>query len=186
MKSRIWWGSYSFVFGLLLTTVSSLPASTVEVDWTYGYGFYPYAVTINPGDGVDIVDQDDAAWVIVTGASPESFVADIWNSGGDYLYVYNNPGTFSFSEESDYYNISPTVTVTVNASPIQLKLPRIAAGDFLFEVTGLTVGKTNLIQSSTNLVAWTAIKTNIAAASSVTYTNPISTRFQNYRILQRP
>jgi hypothetical protein len=186
MSIRKLWGPHSFVFGVLLATVSSLQGSTWEVDWTYGYGFDPDALTINSGDGVDIVDQDDAAWVEVTGARPESFSFDIWNWGGDYLYVYNHPGTFYFSEESDYYNISPMVTVTVNPSAMQLKLPRIAAGHFLFEVTGLTVGKTNLIQASTNLVAWTSIKTNVAAASSATYTNPISTRFQHYRIFQKP
>ena len=186
MNKQILWGMRALIFGIVLATMPGLRASSVEVDWTYGYGFYPYAVTINAGDGVDIVNKDDVAWVDVTGASPESFVFDIWNAGGDYLHVYNNPGTFYFSEEADYYNISPTVTVTVIAPSIQLKSPRVVAGHFLFDVTGLTVGKTNLVQSSTNLVAWTSIKTNIASASSDTYTNSVSARLQHFRILQQP
>jgi plastocyanin len=78
-----------------------------------------------------------------------------------------------------------TITVSENAA-VSLGSPRISAGQFLFDVTGLTVGKTNIVQASTNLSSWTAIKTNIAASASVTITNVPVTGRRFYRILQLP
>jgi len=79
------------------------------------------------------------------------------------------------------------VNITVNAgAAINLSAPRIAGGQFLFEVAGLTVGKTNIIQSSINLVSWTGVRTNVATSSSMTVTNAIQSGSRAFRVVQLP
>ena len=88
-------------------------ANNIEVDWT-STGFSTSHITINAGDEVDIVNFDDVFDLQVTGAPPESFYSDIPPTDGVDIYyvpyVYNNPGTFSFSDQFD-----DSVTVTVNS-----------------------------------------------------------------------
>ena len=98
--------------GLLILLTALSRANTIEVDWTSG-GFSTSHITINAGDEVDIVNLDNTFDLNVTGAPPESFTADVPPFDGTYYYfvayVYNNPGTFSFSDE-----FGDSVTVTVN------------------------------------------------------------------------
>lgn len=78
-----------------------------------------------------------------------------------------------------------TITVTPGAN-INLGSPRMAPGAFLFDVTGLAVGKTNIVQVSTNLTSWTPVQTNIAASAAITLTNTAAKARQFYRVLQLP
>lgn len=114
MKSRM--GTVSQLYFLIASVFVFFTwqskANTVEVDWTSS-GFSTSHITINAGDEVDIVNFDYTYDLLVTGAPPESFYADIPPTDGVYVYyvayVYNNPGTFSFSDQ-----FGNTVTVTVN------------------------------------------------------------------------
>lgn len=103
---------YSLFTGLFAFVTWQCQANNIEVDWTSN-GFSTGQVTINAGDEVDIFNLDFSIDLQVTGAPPESFYADIPPTDGttEYYvpYVYNNPGTFSFSDE-----FGNTVTVTVN------------------------------------------------------------------------
>jgi Bacterial Ig domain len=103
---------FCLVAGLLVFLTWQCLANTVEVDWTSS-GFSTSHITINAGDEVDIVNYDYYYDLQVTGASPEGFYADVPPTDGYNVYyvpyVYNNPGTFSFSDE-----FGDTVTVTVN------------------------------------------------------------------------
>ena len=100
------------IIGLFALVVWQCQANTVEVDWTSS-GFFTSHITITAGDEVDIVNYDYTYDLLLTGAPPESFYADIPPSDGYYVYyvpyVYYNPGTFSFSDQ-----FGDTVTVTVN------------------------------------------------------------------------
>ena len=79
------------------------------------------------------------------------------------------------------------IAITVGvAAMISLNPPRIAAGQFLFDVTGLTAGKTNVLQTSTNLLSWQPAKTNIAASMIMTITNTPSAGTHFYRVFQLP
>jgi hypothetical protein len=69
---------------------------------------------------------------------------------------------------------------------VNLISPRMAGGQFLFDVTGLTSGKTNVLQTSTNLISWMSAKTNIAASAFMTVTNAPAPGPRFYRILQLP
>jgi hypothetical protein len=79
-----------------------------------------------------------------------------------------------------------SITITISSGSINLTAPRISAGQFLFNVTGLTVGKTNVLQTSTNLISWMPAQTNIAANISIMLTNGIVSGLHCYRILQMP
>ncbi len=96
-------------------------ANSVEVDWTSS-GFSTGQITVNAGDEVDIVNFDDTFDLQLTGAPPESFSADIPPTDGNTVYyvpyVYNNPGTFSFSDE-----FGDSVTVIVNpTAPLSVSI----------------------------------------------------------------
>ena len=81
--------------------------------------------------------------------------------------TFNNPGTFSYTDQVEGNN--GQIEVIQTATPtITLESPRIEGGQFLFEATGLTIGKTNVLLTSTNLTAWNAVNTNLTANT----TNP--------------
>jgi hypothetical protein len=85
---------------------------------------------------------------------------------------------------------SNSVSILVqNSGPIILTALTTTAGRFQFTATGLTTGKTNILQSSTNLMSsanWTPIATNIADSSSDSFTNAISGGHHFFRLLQLP
>ncbi len=78
------------------------------------------------------------------------------------------------------------INFTVGDTAVNLNAPRIAAGQFLFDVTGLISGKTNVLQTSTDLSLWQPAQTNIAASTSMTVTNTITSGTVFYRIYQLP
>ena len=89
----------------------------------------------------------------------------------------------------DYYfgQATNAITITVSsASAISLSTPRVAGSQFLFDVTGLTVGKTNLMQTSTHLTSWSTIQTNVAGSSTTTVTNATGPGPHFYRVIQLP
>jgi hypothetical protein len=79
-----------------------------------------------------------------------------------------------------------TITVTSAAGPISLSSPRMDTGKFLFDVTGLTAGKTNIVEVSADLMSWTPATTNLAASAAMTVTNDATDARQFYRVLQLP
>ncbi len=89
---------------------------------------------------------------------------------------------------TDSYGAQATnaINFSVGSAAVSLSAPRIAAGQFLFDVIGLIFGKTNVLQASTDLSLWQPAQTNIAASTSMTITNPIVSGAPFYRILQLP
>ena len=104
MNLRIGTGGclYWLITSLFVFVTSQCQANTIEVDWTFS-GFTTSQITINAGDEVDIVNLDYDYDLLLNGAPPEGFYVDIPPTDGYteyYLpYIYNNPGTFSFSDE---------------------------------------------------------------------------------------
>ena len=89
----------------------------------------------------------------------------------------------------DSHGWTSTNTILINVSSgtsVTLIAPRISAGQFLFDVTGLTVGKTNIMQASTNLFSWTAIKTNVADNTLMTFTNATALPRRFFRLVELP
>lgn len=89
--------------------------SGVEVDWDYFTGFHTTSISINVGDEVDFWNLDDTFDLYLTGHPPESFSVDVppTPDGFSFYYfphVYNNPGTFTASDES-----ANSITITVGS-----------------------------------------------------------------------
>jgi hypothetical protein len=107
--------------------------------------------------------------------------------------VTNLPaGTYTLTAivtDYNYDQATNAITITVSAAPaIVLSAPRFAGNQFLFDVAGLTVGKTNVVQYCTNLSAgsWTATATNVATSGSRTVTNAPGGAACFYRVFQSP
>jgi len=157
----------------------------VSVD---GSGFSPASLTIQAGDTVQWENVDDFDFPHTTTSTLDLLDPDYWNYllsglGDTAAKTFYTPGVFSYTDQADV----GIGTITVNpalAPVINLEAPRLEAGQFLFDVTGLTVGKSNVLFFSTNLTTWVAQATNVAADVSMTFTNPISSGSQFYRVAE--
>ena len=103
----------------------------------------------------------------------------VWYSNSANIRFQNAPGP-------DLAHGTNFISITVNSADIHLRNPRLAAGSFLFDVTGLTANKTILVQSSTNLTQWTSVRTNTGPDSSMTVTNAGTVGRLFYRVVQSP
>jgi hypothetical protein len=65
----------------------------------------------------------------------------------------------------------------------------LVGGSFRFDASGFVVGKTNVLQSSTNLaqpLSWISVSTNVAAGSTASFTNTVSAGQHYFRVVQLP
>jgi hypothetical protein len=89
-----------------------------------------------------------------------------------------------------YATATNSVTITVvNPGPITLNVASLTTGNFVLNASGLVVGKTTVLQSSTNLSSalnWISVSTNVAQGSTALFTNAISPGQRFFRILQSP
>lgn len=157
---------------------------SVSVDDT---GFSPATLSINVGDTVIWVSNDESGILYTTTSDLQVTDPDHWYGtldffGDTYTKTFNNPGTFTYRDDVDPNNTG-TIIVT-GPQAIVLQVPRIVGSQFLFDVSGLTPGQTNVVQSSTNLVQWSAVSTNIAAASSLTITNTLNPGMKLFRVVE--
>lgn len=107
--------SLSAVVGLFLASAHPLIAADAVVYWDSNSGFNTTSVSINAGDSVNIVNNDDPDWgfpVNVVGKSPEYFIISI-PPGYYYPHQYMNSGLFSFSE--NWFGDTVYVTVSTPA-----------------------------------------------------------------------
>lgn len=178
---------FFLITGLLLSPALSIRADTAYVGWDSNSGFSPDTVSIHPGDTVAWTDNDPDFPTYVTSdapfGDPNYFQVPLFNEGDTYGVVFNSTGTFGYHDD---YGDNGSVTVTAVAPAINLTSPRLAENQFLFDATGLDAGKTNVLEISTNLTLWTAIQTNVADNSSITFTNTIIAGSHFYRLLELP
>jgi len=96
---------------------------------------------------------------------------------------------WDFSLETATNSITITVTDSTPITPIALTATTLTGGNFEFNASGLIAGKTNVLQTSTNLASplnWVSIATNVAASNTATYTNKITPGQHFFRVLQLP
>jgi hypothetical protein len=66
---------------------------------------------------------------------------------------------------------------------------RKTGGQFVFDVSGVTTGKSVVLQARSTLAdhdSWVALRTNVAAATSISLTNLISPSAAFFRACQLP
>jgi plastocyanin len=144
-------------------------------------GFVPNQVTINVGDSILWFNSDSNSVHTTTSDKPPGD-PDYWNRSLNYFEFYTR--TFTHAGNFTYHDSlsSFTGTIIVNPAGPKLELPRVVNGQFLFNATGLIAGKTNVVFASTNLTSWTAIQTNVATGSSMTFTNAANLALRFYRL----
>jgi len=176
------------VFGLILLLALSARAATFYVS-VNDSGFAPATLTIAVGDNVVWENADDV-FSHTTTSTLAIFDPNYWNGllvdlGDTFDRTFDQAGVF------DYYDQlgsgTGTITVTQPVPPvIVLQAPRQVGNQFLFDATGFTVGKSNVLQASTNLTSWVAIATNVADTASMTFTNSTGVPRRFFRVLELP
>jgi len=104
------------------------------------------------------------------------------------------PGTYTLmavAVDYSYAAVTNSITITVQAatSPVTLGAPVFVAGNFQFTATGVTPGKSIVLQASTNLTFpgdWVALRTNVAGGDSISFTNSITAGAHFFRAVQLP
>jgi hypothetical protein len=96
---------------------------------------------------------------------------------------------WDFSFETATNSITITVTDSTPVTPVALTAIALAGGNFEFSAAGFVAGKTNVLQTSTNLASplnWVSIATNVAASSTASFTNKVAAGQHFFRVLQLP
>jgi plastocyanin len=122
-----------------------------------------------------------------------NLVDDVFSSPFETSVTNLAAGSYTLTAVA-YDNVGETSSNSVsflvqNSGPITLTALTMTVGQFQFTATGLTTGKTNILQSSTDLVSsanWMPIATNIAEGDSASFTNAISSGHHFFRLLQLP
>ena len=87
--------------------------------------------------------------------------------------------------DNSFTTATNAITVNVvNPGPITMGSAGWSGNTPVFEVTGLTAGKTNVLECSSNLLDWVPIKTNVPSGTSLGFTNNSAARAQFYRVKQ--
>ena len=123
-----------------------------------------------------------------------NLVDDVFDPGPFTTTVSNlTAGTYQLSAvATDNVGATTTNIITIQVgslAPILLSAPKIVSGKFQFNVAGLTVGKTNIVQSTTNVASssnWVALATNLAGTNTMSFTNSATNSRSFYRVLQMP
>ncbi len=81
-----------------------------------------------------------------------------------------------------------SISVNVTNSVINLSGFKLLGGQFQFNISGLSTGKTNLVQASTNLSNWISLRTNVASTNFSSFTDTQTPSFfrRFYRVTQLP
>lgn len=174
--------------GLLFSIALQIQAATFYVGWDSDFGFSPSSVTINVGDTVVWTDNDPDWPTQITSdnsfGDPNWFTVYLADIGETGQWTFDTVGTIGYHDD---WGNSGSVTIN-NSTPVTISLapPRLSDGAFVFDADGLTAGKTNVLEVSTNLTDWTAVVTNVAANSSQTFTNSVDAGSHLYRVVQLP
>ena len=117
-----------------------------------------------------------------------TIVDDIYSAPYSTTVTNLPAGTYTLTTiawDYSYKTATNSVTITVvNPGAIQLTSPGIVGGNFVFQASGLIPGKTNVLESSSDLVTWLPLQTNAPAATSLGFTNSPAGRSQFFRLRQ--
>lgn len=180
--------SFLLFTGFCITSSAVADDHYVTVDDS---GFSPAALTIEVGDTVIWENVDDLDFPHTATSDLSPINSNYWRAflagyGDTDSHTFSNVGTFTYYDEDGPGTGSITVNQPSSPPAITLESPRLMDGQFLFEATGLTDGKTNVLSSSTDLTSWTEIATNVAAGVSMTFTNGTTGPHRFFRLTELP
>jgi len=145
-------------------------------------GFVPNQVTINVGDSILWLNFDSDSVHSTTSDKPVND-PDYWDRSLTYFTTYNrtfvHAGTFNYHDNNSPYTGKIIVN---NPTLISLQSPLRINGQFIFSAAGLTSGRTNILSASTNLTQWSAVQTNVASGTSMSFTNSSNAARNFYRL----
>jgi plastocyanin len=178
-----------FFIGVILLAVTLQARAAFHFVGVDGSGFLPANLNIKAGDTVTWINLDEVDSHTTTSdlqfPHPDAWHAILFDLEDTFAKTFNNPGTFTYRDLFDNGN-GTIVVVPGNQSGLELASPRMVGGQLLFEATGLEVGREIVLEFSTNLVHWTALNTNLADNSAVTFTNGIHPGARFFRVSQLP
>jgi plastocyanin len=187
---KAFWRACCPVATILLCTIFLVRGETfyVSVD---GSGFSPASLPIHVGDTVVWENVDDFDFPHTATSTLDIFDPNYWNgtmtgNGDTFPWTFNNAGTLDYADQVDVGTGTIIVSPAVTTPAINLESQRIEGGQFLFEATGLTVGKTNVLFASTNLSSWLPVVTNVADNAISTLTNSVAAGYWFYRVAELP
>lgn len=179
-----WPARPAWLVGWMLLSSDLLCSATdyfVNIEY-YGFlniRFNPNNLVIQAGDTVTWVNQDSTYMYYYHSATCRRNGQVVWSTGHIGIGDQSPPMTFPYADTYSYVDdahSSTTGTIVVQAPP---PVPGTLVGAqmrpdgyFQFSVSNLVVNSTYMIQSSTNLVNWTSLVTNQAAASMETWLVP--------------
>ncbi|MEO6183781.1 MAG: hypothetical protein ABIP71_11915 [Verrucomicrobiota bacterium] len=179
-----------FVAGVLNCFVftSRLAATDFSVD-VLNSSFSPSNREITVGDTVIWTNQDEDDDSHTATSDNGAWIGGLMVGFGDqFSHTFPNVGTFHYHDIIDSFVGTITVIANVPNDPITLSSPKRVGGQFQFDISGLVIGRTNIIEASTNLTAWLPLVTNVATSTISSYTNTqvasFGTRF--FRVVQLP
>lgn len=157
---------------------ASVPANSpfdIEVEATAEAGMYSVEFYL---------ETSDFSWYYIGTDYTPPFSATTNLTEGTYM-IHAFASDLLFQSDQDTINIT---VVTAPATPVTLENPRSANGQFLFDIDGLAVGNTTVVQCCTNLSigTWTSIATNTATSTTATVTNTATAEPRFYRVYQSP
>ena len=176
------------VIALVLLLALSAKATTYYVT-VNDFGFSPATLTIEVGDTVVWENADDlfshSTTSTLSFSNPNYWNGLLVNLGDTFGQTFNNVGGFNYFDQLG--SGTGTITVILPVPPlISLGAPRQVGSQFLFDASGLTAGKYNVLQASTNLTSWVSIATNVADTTSMTFTNSTALPRRFFRVLELP
>ncbi len=102
------------------------------------------------------------------------------------------PGTYVLTAIAvDYGEAATTNSISITVQPPTLLLSntRTAGSDFVFDISGLTTGKSVVLEARSTLAdstVWVPLRTNVASAPAISMTNPVAPGAAFFRACQLP
>lgn len=177
------------------STVSAPVNIVVRHVVTYqNFTFTPALLTVALGDTVIFTNRQGPH--SVTGYDAEPFCGPtLTTAGGTCIVTFNTAGSFRYRCVPHSLTIAGGFSGMVGSvkvvGPPDIKVQpnslALSGAEFSFQVDGLVVGKTNLVQFSSSLNSWTTALTTVATNSSVIFRDSTATSpFRFYRVVQLP
>lgn len=176
----------SCVLALCLPVQAAIHYVTVD-----GNGFQPVSLTITAGDTVVWInmDEDDFPHTIISTlppGHPQYWQGIVIGYTDSFSHTFSLPGTYTYQDTLEGNFGTVIVEAAPPEEPIRLDNPRVVGEQFLFDVSGLTIGRSHRVEASTNLVQWTAVSTNVATAGTLTITNAVAGPGWFFRVVELP